>query len=323
MTDILTVTLNPAVDVSSTTPRLMPAHKMRCTQTHRYPGGGGINVTRVMDRLGANSLALYLAGGAMGQQLRKLVAQEKIASHSLPIRDETRESFAVLDAQTGNEYRFVLPGPQVQAPEWEACVAFVQTMRPPPGIAVLSGTLPPGVPHDAYARLAAVVKSRGGRVVLDTSGPELRAALAEGVWIVKPSLRELSELTGRDLSDESVWLDAARELVTAGQAQWVALTLGERGAMLVGATQAWRADAIKVPVLSATGAGDSFLAGLVWALSRGLGEAEAFRYGMAAGTAALLTPGTDLCRKEDVLRLLPQVAMRLLGHRPGISTGKP
>ena len=132
MTDILTITLNPAVDVSSTTPRLMPAHKMRCTQTHRYPGGGGINVTRVLHRLGADSLALYLAGGAMGQQLRKLVAQEKIASHSLPIRDETRESFSVLDASTGAEYRFVLTGPTVQPREWEACVSFVQAMKPPP-----------------------------------------------------------------------------------------------------------------------------------------------------------------------------------------------
>jgi 6-phosphofructokinase 2 len=304
MTDILTITLNPAVDVSSTTPRLMPAHKMRCTQTHRYPGGGGINVSRVLHRLGADSLALYLAGGAMGQQLRKLVAQEKIASHSLPIRDETRESFSVLDASTGAEYRFVLPGPTVQPQEWEACVSFVQTMKPPPRIVVLSGTLPPGVPHDAYARLAAVVKARGARVVLDTSGAELREALSEGVWIVKPSLRELSELTGRDLSDESSWLDAA------GQAEWVALTLGERGAMLVGARQAWRADAIEVPVLSATGAGDSFLAAMVWALSSGLGEEEAFRHGVAAGTAALLTPGTELCRKEDVLGLLGQVVVR-------------
>ena len=312
MTDILTITLNPAVDVSSTTSRLMPAHKMRCTQTQRYPGGGGINVSRVLHRLGTDALALYLAGGAMGQQLRKLVAQEKIASHSLPIREETRESFSVLDAETGNEYRFVLPGPQVQPQEWEACVAFVQTMRPAPRIVVLSGTLPPGVPHDAYARLAAVVKSRGGRVVLDTSGAELREALAEGVWIVKPSLRELSELTGSELPGESEWLAAARQLVQAGQADWVALTLGERGAMLVGAHQAWRADAIPVQVLSATGAGDSFLAAMVWALARGLGEEDAFRHGVAAGTAALLTPGTDLCRKDDVLRLLEQVVIRPL-----------
>jgi 6-phosphofructokinase 2 len=310
MTDILTITLNPAVDVSSTTPRLMPAHKMRCAQTQRYPGGGGINVTRVLQRLGADSLALYLAGGAMGQQLRKLVAQERIASHSLPIREETRESFAVLDASTGNEYRFVLPGPTVQPQEWQACIDFVQSMQPAPRIVVLSGTLPPGVPHDAYGQLAAVAKARGGRVVLDTSGAELREALAEGVWIVKPSLRELGELTGRDLPDEPQWLAAARQLVQAGQAQWVALTLGERGALLVGADRAWRADAIEVPVLSATGAGDSFLAAMVWALSRGLGEEEAFRYGVAAGTAALLTPGTDLCRKEDVLRLVAQVVTR-------------
>ena len=159
MTDILTITLNPAVDVASITPRLMPAHKMRCSQTHRFPGGGGINVTRVLHRLGANSMALYLAGGAMGQQLRKLIALEKISSHSLPIRDETRESFAVVDASTGNEYRFVLPGPTVQPHEWESCLAYVRTLKPAPRYVVLSGTLPPGVPHDAYARLSEVAKT--------------------------------------------------------------------------------------------------------------------------------------------------------------------
>jgi len=310
MTDILTITLNPAVDVSSTTPRLMPAHKMRCTHTQRFPGGGGINVTRVLHRLGADSLALYLAGGAMGQQLRRLIALEKISSHSLPIREETRESFAVVDASTGNEYRFVLPGPTVQPHEWESCLAFVRSMKPVPRYVVLSGTLPPGVPDDAYARLAEVAKARGSQVVLDTSGPELREALKQGVWIVKPSLRELSELTGRDLGDETQWLAAGRQLVQTGQTEWVALTLGERGALLVGANTAWRADAINVPMASATGAGDSFLAAMVWALSRGMPMVDGFRYGVAAGTAALLTPGTDLCHKDDVMRLVPQVVVR-------------
>lgn len=310
MTDILTITLNPAVDVSSTTPRLMPAHKMRCSHTQRHPGGGGINVARVLHRLGADALALYLAGGAMGQQLRRLIAEERIASHSLPIREETRESFAVVDASTGLEYRFVLPGPSVQASEWEACLAWLRSLRRSPRYVVLSGTLPPGVPQDAYARLAEVARAKGCQVVLDTSGPELRAALAQGVWIVKPSLRELCELTGRALSDEDQWLDAARALVRSGQAQWVALTLGERGALLVGADVAWRADGIAVEVAGATGAGDSFLAGMVWALSQGMDFVEALRHGVAAGTAALSTAGTNLCRREDVLRLLPQVVTR-------------
>ena len=312
MTDILTITLNPAVDVASTTARLMPAHKMRCAQTHRFPGGGGINVTRVLHRLGADSLALYLAGGAMGQQLRKLVALEQIASHPLLIEDETRESFSVLETSTGNEYRFVLPGPTVLPHESEACLAYVDALQPPPRYVVLSGTLPPGVPHDAYARLARAAKARGSQVVLDTSGPELREALTQGVWIVKPSLRELSELTGCELADADQWLAAARQLVHDGQAQWVALTLGERGAMLVGAEGAWRADALDVPVASATGAGDSFLAGMLWAWSRGMPPVDAFRYGVAAGSAALLTSGTNLCRKDDVLRLLPQVVARCL-----------
>lgn len=312
MTDILTITLNPAVDVASSTTRLVPGHKLRCAQTHRFPGGGGINVTRVLHRLGADSLALYLSGGAMGKQLRNLMAKERIPSRCIVIEEETRESFSVLETSTGNEYRFVLPGPTVHAHEWKACVAFIDALDPPPPYVVLSGTLPPGVPHDAYAQLAKAAKARGSRVILDTSGPELKEALAEGVWIVKPSLRELSELTGCDLQEESQWHAAALQLVYSGQAQWVALSLGERGALLVGVDGAWRADALQVPVASVTGAGDSFLAAMVWALSRGTSPVEAFRYAVAAGTAALLTAGTHLCNKEDVLLLQPQVVVRSL-----------
>lgn len=312
MTDILTITLNPAVDVATSTPRLEPAHKLRCGDPRRYAGGGGINVTRVLHRLGADSLALYLAGGAIGQQLRRLVAREGIQSHSLAIADETRESFSVLETSTGREYRFVLPGPTVQAREWEPVLDYLRAQAAPPRYVVLSGTLPPGVPSDAYARLAEAAKARGSAVILDSSGPELREALHQGVLIVKPSLRELSELTGRALRDEVQWLDAAQQLVRDGQARMVALSLGERGALLAGADGAWAADALPVRVASATGAGDSFLAALVWALASGQQPVEALRYAVAAGSAAVLSAGTELSSRHDTLRLAPQVVVRSL-----------
>lgn len=307
MTDILTITLNPALDVATSCPQLQPSHKLRCTTAERFPGGGGINVARVVQRLGGDCQALYLAGGVVGERLQQLVQAEQVPSHRLPIANETRESFSVLETDTGREYRFVLPGPTVTDTEWQACVDYLAAIDPVPRFVVLSGSLPPSLAADSYARLARLARSRGSKVVLDSSGAALAAALAEGVFLIKPSLRELADLTGAHPDDESHWRAAAASLVREGRADIVALSLGERGAMLFCAEGIWRADALRVDVKSTTGAGDSFLAAMVWALTRGITLPEAFRYAVAAGSAALLEPGTTLCQADDVARLVKQV----------------
>ena len=310
MPAILTVTLNPAVDISTETDRLLPSHKLRCAPSQRFPGGGGINVARVIQRLGGDCVALYLAGGVVGQQLRHLIALEHLPSLGLAIGGETRESFSVVETSSGREYRFVLPGPQVSESEWQACLAYLDTIGPAPDIVVLSGSLPPGLADDSYARLAQLARARGSKIVLDSSGAALAKALAEGVMLIKPSLRELSELSGRRLDTQEQQCAAARQLVDSGRAQLVALSMGEQGALLVSADGAWRAEALQVAIKSTTGAGDSFLAAMVWGLTRGMAPVDAFRYGVAAGSAALLHSGTLLCLAADVMRLAPQVRLR-------------
>ncbi len=310
MSGILTITLNPALDISAETDRLLPGHKLRCTAPQRFPGGGGINVARVIQRLGGDCVALYLAGGLVGQQLRQLVADEHVPSLGMAIAGETRESFSVLETSTGREFRFVLTGPAVSQPEWQACLAYLDSIDLAPAYVVLSGSLPPGLAEDSYAQLAQRARARGSKVVLDSSGAALAQALAVGVALVKPSLRELSELSGRALDTEDQQCAAARHLVDSGQADLVALSLGEQGAMLVGVNGAWCADALRVPVKSTTGAGDGFLAAMVWALTRQLEPLEALRLGVAAGSAALLHPGTTLCRADDVMRMAPLVQIR-------------
>jgi len=313
MTDILTITLNPAVDASTSTERLVPAHKLRCGPAQRLPGGGGINVARVVQRLGgASCRALYLAGGVMGRQLNELLATEQVPTHCLEIRGDTRENLSVRETTSGHEYRFVLPGPQVDAQEWQACLDAVAALDHAPRLVVLSGSLPPGLPPDSYALLTRLAQSRGSRVVVDSSGGPLAAALRHGVWLVKPSLRELSDYCGRLLPDEAAWHAAARGLVERGQARIVALSLGHEGALLVTAEGAWRAPAMAVPVQGTTGAGDSFLAGMLWAIARDMELLDAFRHAIAAGSASLLTPGTQLCRRDDVLRLVGDVVLRRL-----------
>lgn len=309
MHTFLTITPNPALDIATDTERVQPTHKLRCGPVQRYPGGGGINVARVLHRLGASVQAHYLAGGPNGEQLERLLAAEGIPAHAHPIAGDTRENFAVVQTSTGDEFRFVLPGPVVQDSEWQPWQRALNNAAPAARWLVASGSLPPGMPVDFYARLARQAHAQGQHLVLDTSGDALAAALQAGVYLLKPSLRELRELTGLPLQTPAQWCAGAQALVHSGQAQLVALSVGAQGAVLASAAGVWQVDALAVPARTGTtGAGDCFLAALVFALERGTPPPEALRWGIAAGAAALLSPGTALAQAADIARLLPQVA---------------
>ena len=308
MTDILTITMNPALDVLTSIDKVSDTHKMRCGAVLKHPGGGGVNVARVLHRLGSNCVALYLAGGVTGERHHKLMTTEKVRCHVMPIAEETRESFSAHELSSGHDFRFVLPGPHVSAAEYEACLDYV-AQHLPKQFLVISGGLAPGVPDNFYARLAALAKQNGVRVVLDTSGPALAEALKVGVYLFKPSLRELRDLTGLTLPDEDTQIAAAQQLIQSGQAEIVAVSLGAAGAMVVSATEHWCARSVKVDVQTTIGAGDSFVAGMVWSLRRGDTLLKAFQYGMASGAAALLSSGTSLSQAADVHMLLPEVVI--------------
>lgn len=310
MTGILTLTMNPAVDIFTSTPRVEPTHKLRCGPALVHPGGGGINVARVIARLGGDVLAMYPAGGITGRLLCQLLETENVACRPVDIAGETRQSFSAHEESSGLDYRFVLPGPHLSEWEWQPCLEAAADMQVASGLAVASGSLPPGVPADFYARLARRLAARGVRLVLDTSGAPLGAALEAGVYLIKPSLRELGEATGAALDTMVQRHAACRALVRSGRAQVVALSLGAEGALVVTADEAWHAPALRVHVVTTIGAGDSFVGGLVHALAGGDDVQEAFRYAMAASAAALLSSGTALCRPEDVARLLPEVQVR-------------
>ncbi|ACC70287.1 1-phosphofructokinase family hexose kinase [Paraburkholderia phymatum] len=303
MIDVLTVTLNPAVDLSTSVERIVDTHKLRCETAQRDPGGGGVNVARVLHRLGSECVALFAAGGVTGRMLGGMLDGEKLRTRCIDIKGETRENFSVMETSTRREYRFVLPGPTLAPAEWTECLRSVQAHVDSARFLVLSGSLPPGAPADAYAQLArAAATARPNiRVAVDASGPTLAAALAGGlVDIVKPSLNELRELTALPLNDVGDQIDAARMLIVQRKARMVALTLAEQGAMLVTHDEAWFMPALKTEVLSAIGAGDSFLAGLIWSLDHGAVASEALAYAAAAAAAAMKQTGTRLCDARDV-----------------------
>ena len=312
MTDIITLTINPSIDISTSIDRVMPVRKLRCSAARRDPGGGGINVARVVMRLGADVKALYPTGGATGQLLRRLMDSAGISSQAVPVSEEIREDFTVFEEATGDQFRFVLPGPRLSEQEWRECLNALASLKSQQGFVVASGSLPPGVPVDFYKRATRIAKDWGAKVVLDTSGPPLEAALEEGVYLVKPNLHELSNLVRARLEDQDARVEACRRLVREGRAEVIALTLGNQGALLVARDQAWCAQPLHIKPVSAVGAGDSFLGAMVWSLASGHSMHEAFRYGVAAGSAALLAPGTELCRREDIQHLCPQVTIEAI-----------
>lgn len=311
MTDILTITLNPALDVLTTIDKVSDTHKMRCGPVLKHPGGGGVNVARVLHRLGANCVALYLAGGVTGERHHKLMKAEKVRCHVMPIADETRESFTARETSSGHDFRFVLPGPKVSVAEYDACFDYV-AQHMPKQFLVISGGLAPGVPDNFYARLTGLAKQHGVRVVLDANGPALAEALKVGVYLFKPSLRELRDLTGQELPDQDSQIVAAQQLIDHGQAEVVALSLGEDGAMVMSATERWLSRGLHVDVQTTVGAGDSFVGAMVWSLGRDESLVRAFQCGMAAGAAALLAPGTSLSQAADVHHLLPRVVVEAI-----------
>ena len=294
MSDIVTLTINPAIDIFVNVGRVEPTRKLRCSAPKRDPGGGGINVARVAQRLGADVTAIYPIGGQIGKLLQRLVEREDIASLVTPSHVETRENFTAYEESTGEQYRFVLPGSPLHRAEWEAVLERLATLPQRPKFVVASGSVPPGAPDDFFARVARHAKALGAKSVIDTSGAALIAALDEGVSIIKPNLIELAEFMQTPLEREEDRIAACRKLTTAGRAEMVALTLGENGALLVTAKRAWRALPLAIEPVSTVGAGDSFVGGLVAALAAGEPLDEAFRMAVAAASAAVLTAGTGL-----------------------------
>lgn len=299
--------MNPTIDVAYEVETVFHTHKIRTTHEYYNPGGGGINVGRVVNRLGGKAHCVYLSGGATGRTLDDLIGLHKLEHTHIPVAGDTRIAMTALEHSTGKEYRFTPQGPLVHEAEWLACLAVLGQLDG--AYLVISGSLPPGVPGDFYATVARLMAGRGIPVVLDTSGDALRLGLTDGgVDLVKPSKGELETLVGTPLDTADVLADAAMSLVGRGQAKMVAVTMGHEGALLAHAAGTVFLPAPPIDAKSAVGAGDSFVAGMVFALATGQSETEAFRFGVAAGSAAVLHPGTGLAHPADIERLLPLIA---------------
>jgi 6-phosphofructokinase 2 len=300
---VLTLTMNPVVDRNTSTKLVLPDKKVRCTSPELKPGGGGINVSRAIQKLGYESTACILAGGTNRCKIEDLLAKSNIKSHIVDSGTDCRENLFVFDETTDQMYRFIMPGNDVKTDE-ERILQQIKEIAIKYNYVVASGSLLPGISTDFYAKLAKFLKENDIKFILDTSGPALKKAIQESVYLIKPNLGELASLAGKDKLTGIDQEKTAEEILEKQQANVIVLSLGAKGAML--AQQGHIIEYVTpptMPIVSPVGAGDSMVAGIVTGLIKGLWPTEAIRYGVAAGTAAAMQPGSELCTKEDTDRI--------------------
>ncbi len=308
---VITITLNPALDISTEVGIVTPEHKLRCEPAAYEPGGGGINVARVARRLAADAVAVAVLGGSNGQRIVDLLDQEGVTVAPVMLQADTRQSFSVTEQSTGRQFRFVLPGPPLDDATIDAVIEQARQAAVAEPIIVVSGSVPPGAPPGATTRLVeALAAIEGAQVVVDTSGPALREALAAPAMLIKPSARELAALVDRSLDTEADMTRAAVEVVEDSSVGAILASIGSGGAILARkGDDPVRLRAPTVQVRSAVGAGDSLVGGVAVGLSRGESLVQAAALGVAAGTAAVCTEGSELCDADHVEMLLPLVVV--------------
>ncbi|WP_145509056.1 6-phosphofructokinase II [Yersinia alsatica] len=303
MTQIFTLTLSPSLDSATTIPKIYPEGKLRCTAPIFEPGGGGINVARAVVYLGGQANAIFPIGGPTGEHLKKLLDQEGVHTETLKIQDWTRQNMHVHVDNSGEQYRFVMPGARLSDAEFDLLVGQVQNI-PSGSILVISGSLPPDTTTDKLIYLVKQAQTMGLLCIVDSSGEALEACLnLGGLALVKPNQNELSALIGRALIHPDDVRDAAQELVKRGAAKRVVVSLGPQGALAVDRDNCVQIVPPPVKKMSTVGAGDSMVGAMTLKLVEGADLFDIVRYGVAAGSAATLNLGTRLCSLEDTQRL--------------------
>lgn len=305
---ILTLTLNPSIDTSTRLDKMTPNKKLRCERPRKEPGGGGINVSRAIKILGGKSVAVFSSGGNNGKLLADLLKKEGISVRPVNIKQEIRENIMIKEAAVDDQFRFIMPGPNLEEAEWKEFLNIEKLLDEKPDFIVASGSLPDGVPADFYRQVAEAGKKIGAKVIIDASGEALFKSVESDVFLIKPNINEIKQLIDGDFEVENELEKAASELIKRKNIENLVISLGSGGALLVNknSTEYFRTPTVKVK--SRVGAGDSTVAGIVLKLSEGKSIKEAVKYGIAAGAAAVMTPGTELCRRDDTERLFKMMS---------------
>jgi 6-phosphofructokinase 2 len=311
MKHIVTITLSPTIDKSTSVEHIVPDQKLACEPARFEPGGGGINVSRALKRLNVNSVAIFPSGGLTGQMLENLLKDERINHQSITTENMTRQNFIVVDRENGEQYRFGMPAVALHQKEEREIISAIRQLSPKPKFIVVSGSMPPGVSNDFIAKIARIAKQDDAKLIVDTSGEALQHAAEEGVFLLKPNQSELSKLTGIKTDDEDAVAEAAHQIIDKGKCEMIVVSMGEKGAYVATKTYSELIEAPQVPKRSTVGAGDCMVAGLVYGCEKSLDVKLMARMGVACGSAATMNPGTELFKREDAMRLYEQLSAKL------------
>ena len=303
--EILTITLNPSVDKNASVEGIEPEKKLRCTAPKYEPGGGGINVSRALKRLGTEAETFFVSGGRTGDLLENLIEKEDIKIHPFKVSNETRENFIVQDSITEKQFRFGFPGETITAEDQNNILKSFDNIFPK--WVVISGSLPQDVSSDFLIGIIRIFKNKNSKIIVDTSGEALMKTAEEGVFLIKPNIGELATLTDKKELDENSIENSAREIIKNRKADIVVVSMGGKGAFLFSETEKIFVGAPKVEVKSTVGAGDSMVAGMVSALSKNKSLREILKLSIACGSATTMVNGTGLFNKSDVDKLLGKV----------------
>jgi 6-phosphofructokinase 2 len=303
---IATITLNPSIDEHITVDGLVMEETNRWSKLTLYAGGKGIDVSRAIHEMGGITIAYGFVGGSQGRALEILLDEEGVPFSLTPIRQETRTNFIITDTVTSHQTRIVAPGPHISKKEFERFYRKMKQLRPAPDLLVAGGSVPPGIPDDIYYDIITEAKGFGVKTILDTAGQWLKEGIKAKPYLIKPNVHEAEEILERELNTEEKIIKAAFDLLEMG-IEIVVISRGKDGIIAVNRENIFKAVPPPVKVRSAVGAGDCTIAGLTLRLAYGEPLLEACRLAVAMGTAAVLTPGTKLCRRADVEKLLPQI----------------
>lgn len=305
---VFTVTLNPSIDKTVVIDRLQPYGLNRVLQSESDPGGKGINVARVLHSFGTEVVVTGFVAGSTGKMLADFLQTTGLVCDFLEIPGQTRTNMKVFDQTEKKMTEINESGCAVAAGDLVKFEDKFKSLCRNTRLVVLSGSLPPGVPDNIYARLIKTAKSADVMAILDADGEALRKGILSVPYAVKPNIHELSELVGRPLKTAKEVLGAGRELTAKG-IRIVIVSLGPDGAVVLNDREAYKVDSWDIPIKSATGAGDSMVGSLADAILRDATLDDIARITTAAGTITASKPGTQLCTKQEVMESLHLVAI--------------
>lgn len=309
---IYTVTLNPALDKTVEIPSLTIDSVNRITAMRTDPGGKGINVSKVIQKLGGKSVATGILGGATGRAIQSAVEEMGLETSFCFVEGETRTNLKVVDPVNHTNTDINEPGVTVSEEVLEDLLAQLSGRLCSDDLVVLSGSLPKGAPVDTYRTWVAACREKGAKVILDVDGSLLAAGLEASPYLIKPNNHELSALLGRSLETKEELKAAACQLMDRYGISKVVVSMGGDGALYVTKEDTIYAEGLQVPVGSTVGAGDSVVAALAVAEERGMSLEEAVRLSTATGAANVMCSGTQAAEYEVIESLLPKVVFHRL-----------